>query len=58
MDNKELIKGIAILVGLILFLAVGAVMLTDNGVQKLGCVGRALVSGVAFGNIHAVCDLH
>jgi hypothetical protein len=55
--NKDLIKGILILAGVVLALFVGAVAATDHGVDKLGCVFRALSHGIALSNVHAVCGL-
>lgn len=55
--NKDLIKGILILAGVLLALFVGATLATENGLQKLECMGRAVLHGVALTNIHAVCAL-
>jgi len=53
--NNDLYKGILILAGLVIVFTVGAIALTDHGWQKAACAGRALTSGVAFGNISRVC---
>jgi hypothetical protein len=53
--NKETIKGLLILVGVVVALAVFAVVVTDDGWHKLGCVLRALSHGIALSNIRAVC---
>jgi len=55
--NKDLIKGAAILLGVVLALAVFAIVATDNGPQKLSCMLRALLHGVAITNIHSLCGL-
>lgn len=55
--NKDLYKGAMILAGLVVVLVVGAFALSDNGLQKAGCVGRAIGSGISFGNIASVCGL-
>jgi hypothetical protein len=55
--NKDVIKGVAILIGVVLVLAVGLLLLTDNGPQKLSCIGRAIVHGVALSNIQSVCGM-
>ena len=55
--NKDLLKGVAILVGLMLALIVGAFALSDNGGQKASCVARAIGSGVSFTSIAQVCGL-
>lgn len=55
--NKDLYKGAMIMAGLVVVLVVGAFALSDNGLQKAGCVGRAIGSGISFGNIASVCGL-
>ncbi|MBA5688079.1 hypothetical protein [Rugamonas apoptosis] len=55
--NKDLIKGILILVGVLLALAIFAVVATDDGFQKLSCMVRAILHGVSLTNIHSVCGL-
>ena len=55
--NKDLLKGVVILVGLLAVLIVGAFALSDNGGQKASCVARALGSGVSFTSIAQVCGL-
>lgn len=50
-------RGALILLALVVLLFGGAIAMTDNGLQKLSCVGRAMVSGVAFSNINRVCGL-
>lgn len=55
--NKDLIKGILILVGVLLAVAIFATAATEDGVQKLSCMGRAVLHGVSLTNIHAVCGL-
>jgi len=53
--NKETIKGLAILGGIVVVVALFAVIATDNGWQKLGCVFRAILHGVALSNIRSIC---
>jgi hypothetical protein len=53
--NKDAIKGLLIVLAVALALAVGAVMLTDDGWRKLGCAFRAVAQGVAISNIRALC---
>jgi hypothetical protein len=53
--NKDTIKGMLILGGIILAVALFAVIATDNGWQKLGCVFRAIFHGVALSNIRSIC---
>ncbi|MES2261501.1 MAG: hypothetical protein V4724_23530 [Pseudomonadota bacterium] len=55
--NNDLYKGILIMVVLVTTLVIGAIALTDHGWQKAGCVGRAIGSGISFGNISDVCGL-
>jgi hypothetical protein len=55
--NKDLIKGALILMAVALALGIFLTLATDNGVQKLGCIFRALVHGVALTNIHSLCSL-
>ncbi len=55
--NKDLIKGALILVAVVLALGIFLTLATDNGVQKLGCIFRALAHGVALTNIHSLCSL-
>ena len=55
--NKDLYKGAMIMAGLVVVLVVGAFALSDNGLQKAGCVGRAISSGISLGNIASVCGL-
>ncbi len=53
--NKETIKGLAILGGLVVAVALFSVIATDDGWQKLGCVFRAIAHGVALSNIRSIC---
>ena len=55
--NKDLYKGALIMAGVLVVLVVGGFALSDNGMQKAGCVGRAISSGVSVGNIASVCGL-
>jgi hypothetical protein len=55
--NKDLFKGVLIMLGLLVALVVGAFALSDNGMQKASCIGRAISSGVSIGNIGQVCGL-
>jgi hypothetical protein len=55
--NNDLYKGILIMAGVAFAIVVGAIALTDNGWQKAGCVGKAVTSGISFGNIAQVCGL-
>ena len=55
--NKDLYKGVLIMAGVLVVLVVGGFALSDNGMQKAGCVGRAIGSGISVGNIASVCGL-
>jgi len=55
--NKDLYKGALIMAGVLVVLVVGGFALSDNGMQKAGCVGRAISSGISVGNIASVCGL-
>jgi hypothetical protein len=55
--NKDLYKGILIMAGVLLALVVAGFAMSDNGVQKASCIGRALSGGVSIGNIGQVCGL-
>lgn len=53
--NKETIKGLLILAGIVVAVALFAVIATENGWNILGCYLRAMLHGVALSNIRAVC---
>jgi hypothetical protein len=53
--DKETIKGLLILAGIVVAVALFTVIATDNGWQKLGCVCRAILHGVALSNIRSIC---
>ena len=55
--NKDLVKGLLIMGAVVVVLVVGGLLVSDNGAQKIGCIGRAIMSGVSFGNINQVCGL-
>lgn len=55
--NKDLIKGAAMLAGVVLALALFLTLATEHGPQKLSCIVRAILHGVALSNVHAVCGL-
>lgn len=53
--NKDAIKGLLIVIAVALALALGAIMLTEDGWHKLGCAFRAIAHGIAISNIRALC---
>jgi hypothetical protein len=57
MKNSDVLRGALILAVVVLALVLGGFAVSDNGVQKVSCIGRAIVGGVAFSNIHDVCGL-
>ncbi|WP_426164727.1 hypothetical protein [Pseudoduganella sp. R-34] len=46
-----------ILGAVVVALVIGGFAVADNGWQKVSCIGRAIVGGVALSNIHSVCGL-
>ena len=57
MKISDSIRGAMILAAVVLALVIGGFAVADNGWQKVSCIGRAIVGGVAFSNIHSVCGL-
>lgn len=55
--NSDLLKGALIMLGLVVVLVVGGFALSDNGVEKASCIGRAISSGISIGSIAQVCNL-
>ena len=53
--NRDAIQGLLIVIAVALALALGAVMLTDDGWHKLGCALRAVAHGISLSNIRALC---
>jgi hypothetical protein len=55
--DKDLLKGLALLVGVVV--AVGAIFVvaSNSGPQRAKCIAHALKSGVAYGKISKVCGL-
>jgi hypothetical protein len=53
--DKETIKGMLILGGIVVAVALFAVVATDDGWHKLSCVLRAILHGVALSNIRSIC---
>jgi hypothetical protein len=57
MKINDSIRGAMILGAVVLALVIGGFAVADNGWQKVNCIGRAIVGGVAWSNIHSVCGL-
>lgn len=57
MKMNDTLRGALILGGIVLALVLGGFAVADNGWQKVSCIGRAIIGGVAFTNIHSVCGL-
>jgi hypothetical protein len=55
--DKDLLKGLALLVCVVAAVAAVFVVASNSGPQKAQCIARALKSGVAYGNIGNVCRL-
>lgn len=53
--NKDTIKGLLILTGIVVAVALFAVIATENGWNVLGCYCRAILHGVRLSNIRAIC---
>lgn len=53
--DKEVIKGVLIVFGVTLALTLFCIMATDDGWRKLGCVGRAILHGIAISSIRGIC---
>jgi hypothetical protein len=55
--DKDLLKGIALLLGVVV--AVGAIFLTvsNSGPRKAQCIAHAIKTGVDYGKISKVCGL-
>ena len=55
--DKDLLKGLAIVAGVVLALAVAFLFGSRSGPQKADCIARALKNGVAYANIDKTCGL-
>jgi hypothetical protein len=55
--DKNLLKGLMMVVGAIVALGGLFVVASDSGPQKAECIANALKSGVAYGSIEKVCRL-
>jgi hypothetical protein len=55
--NKDLIKGLLLIVATLGVMIGLFVLFADNGPAKAACVGRAIKSGISITNIDAVCSL-
>jgi hypothetical protein len=53
--NKDTIKGLLILSGVVVALGLFAVIATENGWQILSCYFRAVLHGVSLSNIRSIC---
>ena len=57
MKMNDTLRGALILGAVVVALVLGGFAVSDNGWQKVSCVGRAIVGGVSFTSIHSVCGL-
>jgi hypothetical protein len=55
--DKDLLKGLVLLLVATLVLAGLFIFGSDSGPQKAKCIANALKAGVAYGNIDKVCSL-
>jgi hypothetical protein len=55
--DKDLLKGLALVI--VVVAAVGAVFVasSNSGPQKAKCIANALKNGVAYGKIETICGL-
>ncbi|WP_374581997.1 hypothetical protein [Pseudoduganella sp.] len=57
MKINDTLRGTLILGAVVVALVIGGFAVSDNGWQKVSCIGRAIVGGVSFTSIHSVCGL-
>ncbi|WP_342117224.1 hypothetical protein [Pseudoduganella sp. OTU4001] len=55
MKMSDTLRGALILGAVVVALVIGGFAVSDNGWQKVSCVGRAIVGGVSLTSIHSVC---
>ncbi|UTY57938.1 MULTISPECIES: hypothetical protein [unclassified Massilia] len=55
--KNDHLRGLLILGSVLVVLVLAGFALSDGGGRKVGCIGRAIASGISFSNIHAVCGL-
>lgn len=55
--DKELLKGLGILVGAVALVGGLFLLGSDAGPQKAKCIANALKAGVAYANIDKTCSL-
>ncbi len=55
--DKELLKGLALVLGVVVALGAVFVLASNSGPQKAGCIAHALKAGVAYANIDKTCNL-
>ncbi|TFW32404.1 hypothetical protein [Massilia horti] len=55
--DKDLLKGLALVIGAVIVVGAVFVIVSNSGPQKAKCVADALKSGVAYGKIDKVCRL-
>jgi arginine exporter protein ArgO len=55
--DKDLLKGLALVAGVIVAVGAVSVLASNSGPQKAKCIASALKEGVAYGKIGKVCSL-
>ncbi|MCE3262991.1 MAG: hypothetical protein K0R43_2070 [Pseudoduganella sp.] len=57
MKINDTLRGALILGAVVVALVLGGFAVSDNGWQKVSCIGRALAGGVSLSSVHSVCGL-
>jgi hypothetical protein len=55
--DKDLLKGLALVLGVVAALGAVFVLASNSGPQKARCIANALKAGVAYANIDKTCNL-
>lgn len=55
--DKDLLKGLALVCGVIAAVVAAFVLVSRSGPQKADCIARALKSGVDYARIDKACHL-
>jgi predicted anti-sigma-YlaC factor YlaD len=55
--DKDLLKGLALVLGVVAAVGAVFVLASASGPQKARCIANALKAGVAYANIDKTCNL-
>lgn len=55
--DKDLLKGLALVLGVVAAVCAVFVLASNSGPQKARCIANALKAGVAYANIDKTCNL-